>query len=105
LDAKRSSSSPGTLPVERPESSDPLNLAKRMSPFVCAESCSASRFLMSESKPYERKPFVFLHLPPDFCPKYSTLDEACSYARHGRWQGHQKIRRAAGKASRTAAAG
>jgi hypothetical protein len=45
-----------------------------------------------ESKPYERKPFVFLHLPPDFCPKYSTLDEACSYARHGRWQGHQKIK-------------
>jgi len=37
------------------------------------------------SKPNkDRKPFVYLHLPPDFCPMYSTLDEACSYARHGR---------------------
>lgn len=40
----------------------------------------------------ERKPFTYIHLPPDFCPKYSTLDEACSYARHGRWHGHQKIK-------------
>ena len=39
----------------------------------------------SMSKPNkDRKPFVYLHLPPDFCPMYSTLDEACSYARHGR---------------------
>jgi hypothetical protein len=50
---------------------------------------------MSKPKPTaptNRKPFVYLHLPPDFCPKYSTLDEACSYARHGRWQGHYKIK-------------
>lgn len=45
-----------------------------------------------ESKSYERKPFTFIHLPPDFCPKFCSLDEACSYARHGRWQGHQKIK-------------
>ena len=40
-----------------------------------------------------RKPFKFLSLPPDFCPTYCSLDEACSYARHGRWYGHQKIRK------------
>lgn len=51
---------------------------------------------MSKSKPtapYDRKPFTYIHLPMDFSPKYCTLDEACSYARHGRWQGHQKIKR------------
>jgi hypothetical protein len=49
---------------------------------------------MSESERQKRvyKPLVFLNLPPDFCPTYCTLAEACSYARHGRWQGHQKIK-------------
>ena len=46
----------------------------------------------SASKRVERKPFAYLHLPMDFCPKYCTLDEACSYARHKRWQGHYKIK-------------
>jgi hypothetical protein len=41
---------------------------------------------------YERKPFTFLHLPMDFSPRYCSLAEACSYARHGLWQGHQKIK-------------
>ena len=37
-------------------------------------------------------PYKYLPLPPDFCPKYATFDEACSYARHGRWQEHKKVR-------------
>jgi hypothetical protein len=49
-------------------------------------------------KPYVRKPFTYIHLPPDFCPKYSTLREACSYARHGLWQGHEKIKQGRWKA-------
>jgi hypothetical protein len=38
------------------------------------------------------KPYRFIHLPPDFSPKNATFDEACSYARHSRWMGHQKVR-------------
>ena len=34
----------------------------------------------------------YIPLPPDFCPVYCTFDEACSYARHGRWQGHVKVK-------------
>jgi hypothetical protein len=40
----------------------------------------------------KRKPFTYIHLPPDFAPKYCTLDEACSYARHARWHGHMRIK-------------
>ena len=36
--------------------------------------------------------YKFLSLPPDFCPKYATFDEACSFSRHGRWIGHKKVR-------------
>ena len=38
------------------------------------------------------KPLTFIHLPPDFCPAICTFEEACSYARHSRWVGHQKVR-------------
>lgn len=31
-------------------------------------------------------------LPPDFCPVYCTIDEACRFCRHGRWIGFEKIR-------------
>lgn len=48
--------------------------------------------LKSKSESYNRRPFTYIHLPMDFSPKYCSLDEACSYARHGRWQGHQKIK-------------
>jgi hypothetical protein len=34
----------------------------------------------------------YISLPPDFCPVNCTFDEACSYARHSRWQGHVKVR-------------
>lgn len=52
----------------------------------------------SKPKPRTYKPFTYLHLPPDFCPKYATLSEACSYARHGLWQGHAKIKQGRWKA-------
>jgi hypothetical protein len=34
----------------------------------------------------------YIPLPADFCPKNATFDEACSYAKHSRWMGHQKVR-------------
>lgn len=38
------------------------------------------------------KPYKYIPLPPDFCPAICTFDEACSYARHSRWTGHQKVK-------------
>lgn len=38
------------------------------------------------------KPFKYISLPADFAPKFCSFDEACSYARHGRWHGHMKVR-------------
>ena len=49
---------------------------------------------------YKRKPFTFIHLPADFSPKYCSLPEACSYARHGLWQGHAKIKQGRWKSFR-----
>jgi len=38
------------------------------------------------------KPYKYIPLPPDFCPAVCTFDEACSYARHGRWKGFKKAK-------------
>ena len=38
------------------------------------------------------KPLEYISLPADFAPKFCSFDEACSYARHGRWHGHMKVR-------------
>lgn len=49
------------------------------------------------------KPYKYIPLPPDFCPAICTFDEACSYARHSRWTGHQKVKEGRWRTFRTAA--
>jgi hypothetical protein len=38
------------------------------------------------------KPYRYIPLPPDFSPVICTFEEACSYARCGRWTGHHRVK-------------